>query len=168
MPAFRTVDGSEAGPAAVGILVPPGRRTVVVLRPRSLDVDLLLVRRGPDGTPGTGFHEGGPGEAAVLAQGVSHALVRSANGKARIETQQAAEGGGHWLRVGVGAFVLLVCPRLPGQAYRPLTFATIEETQPMAKALAAVLCPGPDANQELYLNTQFFGRPGPPPTGSGF
>jgi hypothetical protein len=41
MPAFCRVDAQRAGPAALGILVPPGDKTLVVLRPRGLEWDLL-------------------------------------------------------------------------------------------------------------------------------
>ncbi len=34
MGSFRRVEGEEAGPDALGILVPPGKRTFVILRPR--------------------------------------------------------------------------------------------------------------------------------------
>ena len=41
MPAFRRVEPHQAGARALGILVPPGPKTVVILRPRGLDWDLL-------------------------------------------------------------------------------------------------------------------------------
>ena len=44
MCALRRVEGDRAGPDALGILVPPARRTFVILRPRALPWDLLLLR----------------------------------------------------------------------------------------------------------------------------
>ncbi len=149
---FREVHGEDAGPSAVGILVPPGRRTVVVVRPRSLDVDLLLVRRGDDGAPLAGFHETGCGEALMLARNLSRAF-----GSVSITVQPANDGGCHILAE-VGAFVLIVCGRVPGQAYRPLLFPTDADAQPTADAVRAVLCPAPGTERQVYLNTQHFAR----------
>ena len=50
---LRRVEDHHAGPSALGILVPPGRRTFLIVRPRSLPWDLLLLR--PDSA--TAFHE---------------------------------------------------------------------------------------------------------------
>src|SRR5260370_18910840 len=43
---LRLVEDADAGPDAVGILVPPCKRTVVILRPRALIWDLLLTEEG--------------------------------------------------------------------------------------------------------------------------
>ena len=51
MSRFQRVNPSQAGPAALGILLPPGRRTLVLLRPRSLDWDLVPLR--PDEIEGS-------------------------------------------------------------------------------------------------------------------
>lgn len=150
---FRTVTGEKAGPDAVGILVPPGRRTVVVVRPRQLDFDLLLVRRGPEGDLLPGFHEAARGEASMLAQN----LARMLDGRGEVEVV-SAEAGGFWVRAEVGAFPLLVCGRLPGQPYRPLTFSDEAAAGQAADAVRSTLCPGPDADRELYLNTENFSR----------
>src|SRR5207302_3778230 len=50
---LRRVEDAHAGPHAVGILVPPGRRTVVIVRPRALIWDLLLTgeRNSLTGSP---------------------------------------------------------------------------------------------------------------------
>ena len=58
---FRRVDDERAGSAALGILVPPSRRTFVILRPRSLEWDLPLIRA--DGA----FHDMSREEASVVA-----------------------------------------------------------------------------------------------------
>ena len=50
MSVFRRVDDDRAGPAAMGILVPPGRRTFLILRPRALAWDLILLRRAEGST----------------------------------------------------------------------------------------------------------------------
>jgi hypothetical protein len=150
---FRTVSGEEAGPDAVGILVPPSPRTVVVVRPRRLDFDLLLVRRGPDGDLLPGFHEAGRGEASMLAQNLGKAL----GGKSSVEVV-STDGGGFWVRAEVGAFPLIVCGRVPGQPYRPLAFPDEAAASQAADAVRYVLCPGPDTESQLYFNTQNFAR----------
>ncbi|MGH9676480.1 MAG: hypothetical protein ACRD36_05205, partial [Candidatus Acidiferrum sp.] len=47
---FQRVDAGEAGPSALGILIPPGRRTILIVRPRHLEFDLVLMR--PEGQLG--------------------------------------------------------------------------------------------------------------------
>jgi len=151
---FRTVSGPEAGPGAVGVLVPPGRRTVVVVRPRSLSVDLLLVRRGPEGELLDAFHEAGRGEADLLAQNLGRSL---STGRGVVEVVPG-EGRGFWVRAEVGAFPLIVCGRVAGQPYRPLLFADEAAAAQVADAVRALLCPGPETVQELYFNTEHFAR----------
>jgi len=159
MPAFRRVDGSAAGPAALGILVPPGGRTVVVVRPRSLDFDLVVLRKGTNGTATNMIHEAGRTEAAILADGLRRALETAAESGAG-QIQIVPMEHGFSVRVQVGTFTLLVCPRQPGQAYRPLRLPTEDEARQTADAVDALLSPRPDANRELYVNTEHFQGPG--------
>jgi hypothetical protein len=155
MSAFRRVEGALAGPAALGILVPPGRRTVLILRPRALAWDLLLVRAGE----GSAFREMGLDEAHAAAQGLHRALEAwAAGGPGRVEPVALPEDQGFWVRAGVGRFTLLACPRLPGQPYRPLVLADAVSAQAAAGDLAAVLCPPAGADQELYFNARHFSR----------
>src|SRR2546423_14410331 len=90
MSSFRRVDGAEAGPDALGILVPPGRRTLVILRPRALDYDLLpLQAAGGNGTA--------PGLADVDhkdAPGLSQRLFRALGARAHGGAGPAVGGGG--------------------------------------------------------------------------
>src|SRR5207248_2911214 len=118
MSSFRRVDGAEAGPDALGILVPPGRRTLVILRPRALDYDLIPLQS--DGANGSGprlvdlDHREAPG----LSQRLYRALEACAGGAAgRVEA--VAAGDGFWVRAEVGPFTLLACRRVPGEPYRP-------------------------------------------------
>ena len=53
---------------------------------------------------------------------------------------------------------LIVCRRVPGRPYAPATFTSAEEAQDAAAAVATVLSPGPEANQEVYLNIDCFAR----------
>jgi hypothetical protein len=151
MPVFRRVSDHQAGPAALGILVPPGRRTRVILRPRSLNWDLLPVRVREQSV----FCEFGREEAALLARQI-HETLEQAEGDQQIQAQAAADG--YRLCAAVGEYLWMVCGRVPGQTYRPVLFATLEEADSAARRIAAVLWPGPDTEQEVYFNTQNFTR----------
>lgn len=154
MPPFRPVDAAAAGPGAVGILVPPGRRTVIVVRPRSLAFDLLVLRR-----EGPGFFEGDRTEAAIEAEKLRQALAAcAATDSGRIELIPDAVGGGFLIRLELGAFALLACQRSTGQAYQAMRFATQDDAARASTVLEALLCPPAEANQEIYVNTQHFER----------
>jgi hypothetical protein len=155
MGAFRRVEDERAGPAALGILVPPGRRTFLILRPRSLAWDLLLVRPGDGGA----FQDMSREEATVAAQRLYRALQAwAAGGPGRVEAFAAPEGAGFRLRAVVAAFALLACPREPGQPYRPLVLSDGGAAREAARALAAALCPPEGVEQELYFNGRNFTR----------
>jgi hypothetical protein len=155
MGSLRRVEALRAGPSALGILVPPGRRTFLILRPRALSWDLLLLRA--DAT--SAFRELHRDEANTLAQEVSHALTSETDPESvRIEEIARPDGPGLWLRVRIGAFTLLVCPRRPGQAYQPLVFADAETARAAAGQLRDIVCPRGDIVQEVYLNTHHFTR----------
>jgi hypothetical protein len=151
MPAFRRVTDQQAGPAALGILVPPGRRTLVILRPRALAWDLLPIRLHEQAV----FCEFDRNEAALVARQV-HATLDQAQGDQRIHAQAAADG--YRVCAPVGDYLWIACGRSPGQAYRPALFATLAEAEAAAGRIAAVLWPDPDAQQEVYFNTQNFTR----------
>jgi hypothetical protein len=150
---LRHVEDQQAGPSALGILVPPGRRTFLILRPRSLPWDLLLAR--PDAADG--FRELRREEANASAQELYRALGNWSNGAAgRVEEIACPDGSGFWLRVSVGSFALLACARQPGQAYQPLTFADAEAALTAAGQIRSILCPRIGIDQEVYLNTRHF------------
>jgi hypothetical protein len=152
MGVLRRVTDRRAGPAALGILVPPAPRTFLILRPRSLAWDLVLVRA--DGA----FREMGRDEADAAATQLGRALDEwCAGGPGAVEVADAP-GAGCWLRVGVGPLTLVACPRDPGRPYRPAVFADAEAARAAAGQLAAVLCPPAGAAGELYFNTRHFGR----------
>jgi hypothetical protein len=156
---LRRVEARHAGPAALGILLPPGPRTVLILRPRSLPWDLLLVRGGADGEPGTPFLHLESEEGPAMAEGLLRALQRwAAGGAGKVEAAHAADGDGFWVQAQVGAFPLIACERRPGQPYRPAPFATPAEAERAAAAVAAALCPADGTGPEVYLNTRHFGR----------
>jgi hypothetical protein len=157
MPPFRQVEDNLAGPQALGILVPPGRRTVVILRPRALDWDLLPVQAEGNGGPAFAFWQGTVEHGTVLAREIFSALKEWAQGGlGRVEPVPAAGGTGYQVHAGVGRFVLITCARIPGEPYQPVVFSKVDEALTAAERVAAVLSPGPDSNQEVYFNTANF------------
>jgi hypothetical protein len=155
MGSFRRVEDERAGPAALGLLVPPGRRTFLILRPRSLAWDLLLVRRAD----GRAFQDMSREEATIAAQRLYRALEAwSAGGPGQVEAFPAPEGAGFWVRAVVAGYALLACPREPGKSYHPLVLPDADAARDAARALAAVLCPGDGVEQELYFNGRHFSR----------
>jgi hypothetical protein len=155
MPAFRRVEGAQAGPDALGVLVPPGRRTVVIVRPRGLAWDLLPLRA--EETARSPFQEVGVGQAANLARELRQVFEEQAPQPVRVEPLPAPGGEGYEVRATLGSCSWVACPRTPGQAYQPAVFATLDEALQAADSLLAVLRPG-NADQELYFNTHHFAR----------
>jgi hypothetical protein len=150
---LRRVEGHRAGPSALGILVPPGRRTFLILRPRALSWDLLLLRPGS----ASAFREVAHSEADRLAYEILEALNRWSQGTSgHVEEVACPDGGGFWMRVRVGPFALLACGRRPGQPYCPLTFPDADTALSAAAQVRDVLRPPPDIEQEVYLNTLHF------------
>jgi hypothetical protein len=137
----RRVEAEQAGPEALGILVPPARRTFVILRPRALPWDLLLCRA--------------PGDLAFLdlahdeASAAAVALFRALREVPPL-VEAVSVDGAERLRVRIGTFVFVACPRRPGQPYAPLTgeAAAIDR-------LREALSP---AEGEVYFNTRHFER----------
>jgi hypothetical protein len=152
MGSFRRVEGEQAGPDALGILIPPSRRTFVILRPRGLPWDLLLAR-GED----LKFRELSHDEASAAAQGLFRALRDWAGGGGGAIDVQAGPDG-FLLVARIGPFLLLVCVRRPGQPYAALVCPEAD-ARAAAERLAGVLCPPGQAEQEVYFNTRFFERP---------
>src|SRR5207244_5613425 len=110
MSRFQQVNPSQAGPTALGILLPPGRRTLVLLRPRSVAWDLVPLR--PDETEPfeTPFWEVERDEGARLAAELHGGLEEWAQGGlGRVEPMPAPGGRGCQVRAGIGRLVLLAC-----------------------------------------------------------
>jgi hypothetical protein len=138
-------------------LLPPGRRTLVLLRPRSLNWDLVPVR--PDETEGPQvlFWEVDREEGASLVSELYFGLEQWASGGlGRVEPLPAPGGKGYQVRAGVGRFVLIACDRVPGQPYKPALFDTVSAALTAAESIATVLRPSPSAIQEIYFNTENF------------
>lgn len=152
---FRRVEAEQAGPEALGILIPPGKRTLIVLRPRALDWDLLPMGPLGEGEAVPLFWEVGREQAQTLAVKLFEALEAWADGgNGRVDA--IAIGDGYQVRAAVGPFVLIVCPRVPGQRYQPLFFDTVSEAQNAVDALAPYLCPPAETERQAYLNSKGF------------
>jgi len=150
---LRRVEDHRAGPSALGILVPPGRRTFLILRPRALPCDLLLLR--PDSV--NTFRELPRAQADRLAHELFQALRRWSEGASgHVEEVACPDGGGYWVRVHLGPFILLMCGRKPGKPYQPLTFPDVETALSAAAQLRCILRPPANVEQEVYLNSLHF------------
>lgn len=157
MPPFRRVEVRQAGPQALGILVPPGLRTLVILRPRGLPWDLLPARWDGNGERAPVFCTFSRDEAAAVARRLQKALEQAvASGANPLHTIADPRGATHqvWLRT--DEFVWIVCHRAPGRAYQPAVFADRDEAHHHAEQLVPIFWPAPDAEQEYYFNTQHF------------
>ena len=157
MSSFRHVEGAQAGPTALGILVPPGRRTMVLLRPRALAFDLVPLRTPLANGVGPRFQEVGRQEAEALVRRLDQ-ILNDGTDNIRVEPCLAPGQAGYQIQAQVGPVTFLACQRTPGQAYQPVIFATVADTEKASVDLRAVLCPPAGASQELYLNTRNFGR----------
>jgi hypothetical protein len=156
MTPFRRVDAQHAGPKALGILVPPGRHTLVILRPRGLEWDLVPARWNGNACTPPVFCRFSRDEAAGVARRLQHALEQAIQGDSPVQTVGDAKGQRFqvWLRT--AEFVWVLCPRIPGQPYQPLHFASLDEATGAAERLEPYLWPDLEANQEYYFNTQNF------------
>ncbi len=155
MPAFRRVDMENAGKSALGILVPGGKRTFVVVRPRSLPWDLLPARWAGDPCVPPTFCSFDREEAAVVARRFQKSLEAAVRmGENPVQTLGSADPPCFQVWVRTEDLVWITCRRTPGQAYQPIVFATQAEAIQVAEQLSSLLWPDVEANQEYYFNTQ--------------
>jgi len=155
---LRRVKDARAGPRAVGILIPPGPRTVVVLRPRSLNWDLLLLRGDTPSDASSPFREFTQEQALQAARALFQSLLAWSEKRipGRIEPVSSSDGSTHQVQAEIGAFNLIVCQRQPGRPYRPKEFSSAEDARAVAEVLAAKLRPMGVFEQEVYFNTRNF------------
>jgi hypothetical protein len=156
MSSFRRVDGARAGSSALGILVPPGRRTMMIVRPRGLDWDLLPLGAGKESGTRVTFQEQSRDVAARQAQALFRALEAGQGAAAGEVRVIPLVDGGFAVEARIGGVLLLACRRVPGQAYRPILFPTLDEAREAARRTGAVFSPAAGTVQEVYFNTQSF------------
>ena len=160
---FVRVDLKFAGPTALGILIPQGTKTLVIVRPRTLAWDLLPARWDGDHSQAPKFCAFTRDEAANVARRLIQTLETAvSNGVCPVETFGADACCQIWLRS--DEFVWIVCRRVTGQAYQPMIFVGREDAVREAEALAKIVWPAAEMRQEYYFNTQNFdtSRPSPP------
>src|SRR5262249_26026411 len=154
MTALRRVQDELAGPGAVGILLPPGARTVLIVRPRTLAWDLLLM----ESVAGNAFRELTREEAPGVVQAF---LVDwetwTCGGPGCVQAVASSNGEGAIVWIDIGDFTLAACARVPGQPYEPARFPTTSEADEAARKLPAVLHPE-NGEPEVYINTRHFAR----------
>ncbi len=153
MSTFRRVEDREAGTDALGILIPPGRTTVVILRPRALPWDLLLTGAGSTAT----FREIFRDEASRAALAIESALAAWADGGEGAVVLESVPGG-QVLRCLLGRFAFIACLRRPGHPYEPHHFTDAAEAQQAVASVLAVLHPSAGSVQEVYCNMRHFGK----------
>jgi hypothetical protein len=159
MPLFRRVDAHRAGASALGILVPPGAKTVVILRPRGLEWDLLPARWEGEARAAPAFCQFARDEAALVARHFQQALEQAVlAGKDPVETFGDPAGREHQVWVRAGEYVWILCRRLAGQPYQPMVFAERAEAENAGRRIQPFFTPAAEANQEYYFNTQSFSR----------
>jgi hypothetical protein len=152
---FTRVDAKHAGPTALGILVPPGVKTLVIVRPRALTWDLLPARWDGDRTHAPEFCVFTRDEAAGVARRLVTALEAAVvSGVCPVQTFGAHDALQIWLRK--DEFVWIVSERVSGQAYQPLVLASADEATREAERLIPFVWPAPDSSQKYYFNTQNF------------
>jgi hypothetical protein len=152
---LRRVEARSANALAVGILVPPGTRTYVVVRPRGMSWDLLPVRWDGDAKGPPVFASFDRDEAATIARRLAKSLEeRDLAGQCPLETLGHEPAFQVWLRE--AEFNWLLCERVPNQPYRPLVFTTLAAAQAAAELLLPFVHPGPGRVQDYYFNTQNF------------
>jgi hypothetical protein len=157
MKPFRRVEDRRAGPQALGILVPPGQRTFVILRPRGLPWDLLPFQLEGAVPSRFLFLHFGRDEAARLARQVQAALEEKALDRSNpLEAIPNPTGDGYLVQFQRHSFLWTACVRRPGLPYEPSIFATLQDAAEAAQKIAPIVCPAPDAGQEYYFNTQHF------------
>jgi hypothetical protein len=154
---FHRVEPQHAGPSALGILVPPGTKTLVIVRPRALEWDLLPARWDGDGSHPPEFCLFTRDEAANVARRVVKSLEAAVErGVSPLESFGDMQGGRLQIWLRTDELVWIVCKRVQGQTYLPLTFATPEEATHIADQLAPYVWPAAEGKQEYYFNTQKF------------
>ena len=153
--AFSRVDPKQAGESALGILIPQGAKTLVILRPRALSWDLLPARWDGECSHAPQFCLFTRDEAAATAKRLFRALETAVEqGINPLQSFGSQDCLQLWLRT--EEFVWIVCRRLPGQAYQPMIFATPQEAEREANRIAAYVWPSKETRQEYYFNTQNF------------
>jgi hypothetical protein len=157
MSAFCRVEPQHAGPGALGILVPPGTRTLVIVRPRSVDFDLLPARWDGAASCPPEFCLFEREQAAQVARRFQAALEEAVRLRVNpVETLGDSAGRSFQVWVRAAGLFWIPCQRSLGRAYRPLVFESQDAARTAGETLARIVWPAAEAGQEYYFNTQRF------------
>ena len=151
MAGWTQVDGRKAGPNALGILIPPLDPTILVLRPRALSWDCVLL----EGVSGMTFRHFSMKNAQEMA---SHFLESFMTKPCHVEVLGGPQGEGFFIWIDVEDWSLMACARRPGQPYQPQSFEDRAEANVVRDQLHQLLCSCESTPQEIYLNLQHFSR----------
>src|SRR5689334_4203117 len=136
---FARIDANKAGPQSLGILVPQGAKTLVIVRPRGLPWDLLPAKWDGDHATPPQFCTFSRDEAAKVARRLVAALEAASTNP--LETFGDAQAGRLQIWLRTDEFVWIVCKRAPGEAYQPVHFASLVEAIQAAEKIAAYVWP---------------------------
>ncbi|MCI0377196.1 MAG: hypothetical protein L0215_06310 [Gemmataceae bacterium] len=157
MPAFRRVEPRQAGPSALGILVPQGIHTFLVLRARALPWDLLAAQWNGRADSAPAFCQFFRDEAATIARRLPQAFEAAAScAQSPVLTVSDSAGTAFQIWLRALDYVFIACRRTPGENYEPIVFSSKEDAEAAGNRVEQYFWPGADANQEYYFNTQYF------------
>ncbi len=104
---------------------------------------------------GVTFAELSRPEAQASAQCLLSALEDGIEEPDPFEAAQLPDAN-YWLRVRLRSFLFVLCPRTPGQPYRPHVFSDMKAAQRIADIFCPLLCPPAGTVQEVYCNAHNF------------
>jgi hypothetical protein len=154
---FQRVEPQHAGPGALGILIPQGARTLVIVRPRALEWDLLPARWDGVASHAPQLCLFSRDDAALVAR---RFIKAAEQGIAPVESFGNAERNCVQLWLRADEFLWIVCKRVQGNAYQPMIFMSMEAATRAAEAVDAIF--RPETVQQYYFNTQNCGRTAEP------
>lgn len=154
---FRRVDAKVAGPTAIGVLVPHGKKTLVVIRMRAMPWDLLPAQWDGDAAVAPRFCSFSRDDAAATARRfITDLQAAAASGDNPVQTFGNAAIGKLQIWVRTANLVWIACERTVGKAYEPATFASHEDAVKAATKIGRCVFPPDGEVQEYYFNTQSF------------
>lgn len=159
MPAFRRVESRQAGTCALGILIPPGPRAAIVVRPRAIPWDLRPATWNGVGSAAPTLCDFARAEAPGVARRFLAGLewaVRAGRDPLEICQNEAGTAFQVWIKS--ADLIWIAGRREEGQPFRPEVFATEAEAVALGQLLLPFLWPAGDAEQEYYFNTQLFSQ----------
>ncbi|MGF1579268.1 MAG: hypothetical protein ACFCD0_07875 [Gemmataceae bacterium] len=154
MPVFQRVDHKQAGPYALGILIPPGQRTILIIRPKSLQYDFLAIKPADVNADVPTFCNFDRDEAAELARKVKTSLEAASEDVVTVHDNPWGDGYVAW--VSCAELLWIPCHRRPGQAYQGALFLSEDEAKEVSMIMRRCFCPSDDEIGQIYFNTQHF------------